>query len=52
MTLILLELLLYNILFFDAIARSKYLHLSSASGCIGKRWPPIYTHSACFFKIV
>jgi len=52
MTLILLEFLLYDILFFDTIAHSKYLHLSSASGCIGKRWSPIYTHSACFFKIV
>lgn len=52
MTLILLKFLLYNILFFDTITHSKYLHLSSASGCIGNCWSPIYTHSACFFKIV
>jgi hypothetical protein len=52
MNLVLLLFLLYNTLFFIPIARRKYLHLSSAGSCIGKSWPCIYAHCACFFEIV
>jgi hypothetical protein len=50
--LILLLLLLQKYLFFISINACKYLHLSSAGGCIWKRLPCIYAHKALFFKIV